>query len=105
MVKIVDLVIEEMLEKVSDREIVINLDNRAKEFIAEKGFDPVSGARPLRRTIQRYIEDPIAEEILKGSFVNGSIIEVKRKKDQLSFTGSNRKAEKIDTDDDSSSVN
>ncbi|MBN1153763.1 ATP-dependent Clp protease ATP-binding subunit [candidate division KSB1 bacterium] len=104
MIQIVDLVIEEMLEKVADRQIVINLDKRAKEFIAEKGFDPVSGARPLKRTIQRYIEDPIAEEILKGNFVDGSIIEVKRKKEQLSFTESGHKAERIDSDDDTSNV-
>jgi ATP-dependent Clp protease ATP-binding subunit ClpC len=98
MLKIVDLVIEEMLDKVSDRDIEIMLNKRAKEFIAEKGFDPVSGARPLRRTIQKYIEDPIAEEMLKGNFSDGSVIQVKLKKDTLEFTELRRRAAKIDTD-------
>jgi len=98
MLKIVDLVIEEMLDKVSDRDIEIMLNKRAKEFIAEKGFDPVSGARPLRRTIQKYIEDPIAEEMLKGNFSDGSVIQVKLKKDSLEFTELRRRAAKIDSD-------
>jgi ATP-dependent Clp protease ATP-binding subunit ClpC len=85
MVKIVDIVIEEMLEKVSDRDIQIVLSKSAKEFIAEKGFDPVFGARPLKRTIQRHVEDPIAEEILKGNFSDGSRILVKKRGDSLTF--------------------
>jgi ATP-dependent Clp protease ATP-binding subunit ClpC len=85
MVKIVDIVVEEMLDKVSDRNIEIILTKGAKEFIAEKGFDPVFGARPLRRTIQKYVEDPIAEEILRGNFSDGSRIQVKKKGDNLDF--------------------
>ncbi len=92
-VKIVDLVIEEMLEKVADREIEINLTKGAKEFIAEKGFDPTYGARPLKRTIQKYIEDPIAEEMLKGNFIDGSTIHVKKKGNSLTFSGVNKKSE------------
>jgi len=99
--KIVDLEIKEMLKKVADRHIDINLTKSAKEFIAERGFDPVSGARPLRRTIQRFIEDPIAEEMLKGNFADGSVIHVKRKNDALDFVEAERRTEKIDTDDDS----
>jgi len=85
-VKIVDLVIEEMLAKVSDRDIEINLSKTAKEFIADKGFDPQFGARPLKRAIQKYVEDPIAEEMLKGNFPDGSSITVKKKGDKLSFS-------------------
>jgi len=85
MVKIVDIVVEEMLDKVSDRNIEILLTKGAREFIAEKGFDPVFGARPLKRTIQKYIEDPIAEEILRGNFSDGSRIQVKKKGDELDF--------------------
>ncbi len=85
MVKIVDIVVEEMLNKVSDRNIEIILTKGAREFIAEKGFDPVFGARPLKRTIQKYIEDPIAEEILRGNFSDGSRIQVKKKGDDLDF--------------------
>ncbi|MDZ7340622.1 MAG: ATP-dependent Clp protease ATP-binding subunit [candidate division KSB1 bacterium] len=86
MVKIVDIVIDEVLEKVSDRDIKIILSKSAKEFIAEKGFDPVYGARPLKRTIQKFVEDPIAEEILKGNFSDGSRILVKKRGDGLSFS-------------------
>ncbi|RPI01798.1 MAG: ATP-dependent Clp protease ATP-binding subunit, partial [Calditrichaeota bacterium] len=83
MTKIIDIVIHEMLEKVSNRSINIELTEKAKEFIAEHGFDPVYGARPLKRTIQKYIEDPIAEELLKGTFANGSRIVIENVKDAL----------------------
>ena len=86
MVQIVDIVVEEMLDKVADRDIGILLTKGAREFIAEKGFDPVFGARPLKRTIQKYIEDPIAEEMLKGNFSDGSRIQVKKKGDGLDFS-------------------
>lgn len=95
MIEIVDIVIDEMLDKVQDREIEIALTKSAKEFIAEHGFDPVFGARPLRRTIQKFIEDPVAEEILKGRFSDGSHILVKKKGDKLEFTEVMRKKNRI----------
>ncbi|GAG33167.1 unnamed protein product [marine sediment metagenome] len=86
MLKIVGLVLKEVLEKLSDRNLTIKLTLGAKDFIAKKGFDPVSGARPLRRAIQKYIEDPLAEEILKGRFLDGSHIKVRVKGDKLLFS-------------------
>jgi len=94
MIQIVDIVIEEMLNKVQDREIKIELTKGAKEFVAEHGFDPLYGARPLRRTIQKFIEDPIAEEILRGKFGDGSQILVKKKGDELDFSEVARKKTK-----------
>ncbi|MCZ6819020.1 MAG: AAA family ATPase, partial [Calditrichaeota bacterium] len=91
MVQIIDIVIDEMLNKVQDREIEIRLSKGAKEYLAEQGFDPVYGARPLRRTIQKFIEDPIAEEILRGKFGDGSQISVKKKGDALEFVETSRK--------------
>lgn len=91
MVQIIDIVIDEMLNKVQDREIDIRLSKGAKEYLAEQGFDPVYGARPLRRTIQKLIEDPIAEEILRGKFGDGSQISVKKKGDALEFVETSRK--------------
>lgn len=91
MIKIVDIVMNEMLDKVADREIEIELTKGAKEYIADRGFDPVFGARPLRRIIQKYVEDPIAEEILKGNFSDGSVIQVKKKGTELVFTELRRK--------------
>ena len=84
-VKIIDIVLDETLHKLSDREISIELSKTAKDFLAEKGFDPVFGARPLRRAIQRYMEDPLAEELLRGRFSDKSKIKVKKKANQLDF--------------------
>jgi ATP-dependent Clp protease ATP-binding subunit ClpC len=54
----------------------VKLTDNAKDFIAEKGFDSNFGARPLKRAIQKYLEDPIAEEILKGEIHDGDILEI-----------------------------
>jgi ATP-dependent Clp protease ATP-binding subunit ClpC len=97
MVQIVDIVMDEMLDKVADREIEIELTKGAKEFIADLGFDPVFGARPLKRTIQKYVEDPIAEEMLKGIFSDGSVIRIKKKGDNLGFIEVRRKQLAADT--------
>jgi ATP-dependent Clp protease ATP-binding subunit ClpC len=72
--------------------ISIELNKQAKEFLADKGFDPNFGARPLRRALQKYIEDPVAEEILKGKFGEGSKIKVKfnAKTESLKFTDANK---------------
>ncbi len=86
MLKIVDIAMEEMLSKVASRSIEIELTKTAKEFLAEKGFDPVYGARPLKRTIQKYIEDPLAEEILKDRFSDGSKIRIKKRGERLDFS-------------------
>ena len=104
MIKIVDIVIEEMLEKVADREIEIVLTKAAKEFIAERGFNPVSGARPLKRTIQKYIENPIAEEILKGNFSDGSVIQVTKKDNELNFSEIKRRALQIASEKESANI-
>ena len=67
----------EIRQKLEARDITIELSEGAKNFIAEKGYDPVFGARPLRRIIQKYLEDPIADEILMGAFADGTKIYVK----------------------------
>ena len=69
--QIVDLLVEEVRERLSDRGISIELTGRAKEWIAEKGFDPAFGARPLRRTVQRYLETPLARKVLAGEIGDG----------------------------------
>ena len=88
MVKIIDLQLKRLLKRLHSRGITVDLAKSAKEFIAEKGFDEKYGARPLRRAIQRYVEDPIAEDILKGLFVDGSVIKGKldKKTGQLVFS-------------------
>ncbi|MCK9211144.1 MAG: ATP-dependent Clp protease ATP-binding subunit [Ignavibacteriaceae bacterium] len=85
--KIIEIEIKDLLNNIHDNKMEIVLENSAKEFIAEKGFDPKFGARPLRRAIQQYIEDPLAEEILRGTFKEGSKIIAKHvdKTEQLIF--------------------
>jgi ATP-dependent Clp protease ATP-binding subunit ClpC len=90
-VKIVDILIGEMAMKLKDRDIEVTLTKGAREFLATKGFDPVFGARPLRRTIQKMVEDPIAEEILRGRFGDGSQIRIGHKGGRLTFTEIGRK--------------
>ena len=84
--KIVDLLLSEMSGRLLERSMSIELTEGAREFIADKGFDPVLGARPLKRAIQKYIEDPLADEILKERFSDGSTIKIKMKnKKELGF--------------------
>jgi ATP-dependent Clp protease ATP-binding subunit ClpC len=86
--EIVQIQMQDLLKRVVAMGITIELTKQAKEFLAEKGFDPAFGARPLRRALQKYLEDPIAEELLKGKYGEGTRIRVKvnKKKDELRFT-------------------
>ncbi len=72
--KIIDIELKDLLQNMKDQKMNIVLDESAKNFLVEKGYDEKFGARPLRRAIQRYVEDPLAEEILRGSFKEGSTI-------------------------------
>jgi ATP-dependent Clp protease ATP-binding subunit ClpC len=85
-IKIVDLLITEMGERLLERNITLDLSDGAKDYIAERGYDPILGARPLKRAIQKYIEDPLADEILKDKFADGSVIKIKlNNKKELTF--------------------
>ncbi|WP_437921732.1 ATP-dependent Clp protease ATP-binding subunit [Sphingobacterium sp. LRF_L2] len=70
--KIIDIELKSLFTRIESLGYHISLTDKAKEFIAEKGYDSNFGARPLKRAIQKYLEDPIAEEILKGEVKNGS---------------------------------
>jgi ATP-dependent Clp protease ATP-binding subunit ClpC len=70
--KIIDIELRDLLKNIKDNKMHFVLDLSAKNFLVDKGFDQKFGARPLRRAIQKYVEDPIAEEILKGTFKEGS---------------------------------
>ncbi len=72
--KIIDIELRDLFKNIKDNKMHFSLDDSAKNFLVEKGFDQKYGARPLRRAIQKYVEDPIAEEILRGSFKDGSKI-------------------------------
>ncbi len=73
--KIIDLMLVKLMTRLSTLGFAVDLTEKAKDFIAEKGYDPQYGARPLNRAIQKYLEDPLAEEILKGELTEGEYIE------------------------------
>ncbi len=82
---IVELEIADVVKRLKDRQIEMELTKDAIELLVEKGFDPVYGARLLKRTIQRLLEDPMAEELLIGRFKEGSKVKVSRKDEQFVF--------------------
>ena len=94
MVRIIDLQLKSLVKRLALRNISLELGKSAKEFLAEKGFDEKYGARPLRRTIQRLVEDPIAEEMLRGGFSDGSVVKGKldKKAGVVVFTATKAKA-------------
>jgi ATP-dependent Clp protease ATP-binding subunit ClpC len=88
--QIIDIQMRDLIKRIEAMGITIQLAKQAKEFLAEKGFDPAFGARPLRRALQKYLEDPVAEELLKGKYAEKSSIRVKlnKKTGELKFTRS-----------------
>ncbi|MEO8398249.1 MAG: ATP-dependent Clp protease ATP-binding subunit [Ignavibacteriaceae bacterium] len=72
--KIIDIELKELLKNMHENKMKLELDQSAKDFLVEKGYDQKFGARPLRRSIQKFVEDPLAEEILRGSFKEGNRI-------------------------------
>ncbi|MBP83748.1 MAG: NDP-hexose 4-ketoreductase [Verrucomicrobiales bacterium] len=94
--KIVDLEIDTVLSRLAEKNILLKLDKKAKDFMIEEGYDPNYGARPMRRTVERHIEDPLAEHLLRGDISPGQLVKVthKKKDKYLSF-----KAEDIDDGD------
>jgi ATP-dependent Clp protease ATP-binding subunit ClpC len=85
LVGIVDLELSHVAGRLKEQNMSLEVTPEAKEFIVEKGFDPVFGARPLKRTIQRFLEDPLASEIISKRFKDGSNIKVLRKNEELVF--------------------
>ena len=83
--KILEIETAGVVKRLSEHDIKLELTKEAKAFIIEKGFDPIYGARPLKRTIQSFLEDPLAEEIIKGSFKELKKIKVGFSKDHLTF--------------------
>lgn len=80
--KIVNIQISHLAHRLEERKITLDLTDSAKQMVAESGYDPVYGARPLKRTIQKLIQDPLATEILKGDFKDGDHIVVDTDKDK-----------------------
>ncbi len=83
--KIVDIQLGYLHARLADRDIRIHLSDAARDKLAAAGFDPVYGARPLKRAIQQQVENPLAQEILQGKFKPGDVIEVGVADDKLDF--------------------
>jgi ATP-dependent Clp protease ATP-binding subunit ClpC len=83
--KIVDIMLEDLIKRLNEKKITIELTDNAKDLLIEKGYDPVYGARPLRRAIQKMLEDPLAEKILSGAILAGQKIITDRDSNELIF--------------------
>ena len=84
--RIVELQIERFRKLLSERDVGIALAPAAVSFLADKGFDPVYGARPLKRAITNYLQNPLARRLIAGEFVSGETVWVTRKGDELGFS-------------------
>jgi ATP-dependent Clp protease ATP-binding subunit ClpA len=93
--RVVDKFVLQLEEQLADRNVIIELDDAARAWLAEKGYDRLFGARPLARVIQEHIKKPLAEELLFGQLSKGGIVRVTRKpdEDELSFSYEERPAE------------
>ncbi|MEO0720408.1 MAG: AAA family ATPase, partial [Pseudomonadota bacterium] len=88
---IVEIQLKGLLARLADRKIELALDDKAKEWLAERGYDPVYGARPLKRVIQKSLQDPLAEFLLAGDVKDGETVSVSADEDGLVFPGHTRK--------------
>ena len=84
--QILELELEKVRKRLAERDIHFELDSSARDLLLEKGFDPTYGARPMRRAVERYLEDPMAEEIIRGDLREGETISISAKDDKLEFT-------------------
>ncbi len=85
LIQIVDLEVAKVIQRIKAKDILLILEESAKEFLIEKGYDPLYGARPMRRAVERHLEDPLAEELLRGNIKTHENIYVKRDGEKLAF--------------------
>ena len=80
------MLVKDLQKRLADRKLGVELTEKAKSWLAEVGYDPMYGARPLRRAIERYVENPLSTKVLRGEFDQGDTIIVDRGDDGLIFT-------------------
>jgi len=85
MKNIVDIMLDRLNAQMAEQGITLEIDDAAKVWLAEQGYDPSYGARPLRRAIRRYIEDPLSEEVLRGEFSSGGVVQIMLAGEELAF--------------------
>ena len=83
-----DLEIAKLGVRLKHKKLSLQFDDKAKDFLVERGFDPQYGARPMRRAVEKFLEDPLAEEFLRGNLHEGEPIVVTPDGDKLKFTQS-----------------
>jgi ATP-dependent Clp protease ATP-binding subunit ClpC len=84
--QIVDLMVRDLQSRLEERRLSIELTTRAKSWLAKEGYDPTFGARPLRRVIERYVENPLSSRLLRGEFKEGDTVKVDLRGERLTFT-------------------
>src|SRR5690606_6626674 len=87
MTAIVDIQVAHLQQLLADRNISLHLDGAAHEWLANRGYDPIYGARPLKRVIQRYLQNPLASRILEGAIGDGDTVEISASGDSLTING------------------
>ncbi|RTZ67520.1 MAG: ATP-dependent Clp protease ATP-binding subunit, partial [Aquificaceae bacterium] len=102
LLQIVDLLVKRINERLADRNMKIELTEEAKRELARRGYDPAFGARPLRRTLQRYIETPLADYILEGKFGEGDTIVVDYDKEKKEFVFTKKEEKKEENQNEKS---
>jgi ATP-dependent Clp protease ATP-binding subunit ClpB len=100
--RIVDIQLGRLRKLLDDRKIAMSLDSKAHSWLAEKGWDPAYGARPLKRVIQRYLQDLLAEMLLAGDVRDGATVKISAGKDGLTFNG--KAAPALDEEDEVAAV-
>jgi ATP-dependent Clp protease ATP-binding subunit ClpC len=93
LLQIIDLEITKVTDRIRAKEIHLVLDEKAKDLLIEKGYDPQYGARPMRRAVERHLEDPMAEEILRGNIKAGETAQVSAADGKLTFSVPQRASE------------
>jgi ATP-dependent Clp protease ATP-binding subunit ClpC len=83
--KIVDLMVKDLQNRLAERKLNLELTEKAKSWLAKEGYDPVYGARPLRRIIERFVENPLSSQVLRGELKEGDTVKVDLGKDELTF--------------------
>ncbi len=86
LITILDLEATKVMERLKHKNIQLVLDDKAKDFLLEKGFDPQYGARPMRRSVEKHLEDPLAEELLRGNLNPGEPVQVSMAEGKLTFS-------------------
>ena len=85
MLHIVDIQVEYLKKLLAERKIELTITEDAKEHLAIQGYNPMYGARPLKRTIRQLIENPLSKELLKGNFKDNDKIKIDYKNDEITF--------------------